>query len=175
MGLDVEEAARKFGFADAAACAAHLMHTDHGKTAIINMSMYQEDIDTVARLPYSIVISDSIYADTDTPHPRMYGSFPKILREYVRERGILTLEQAISKMTSLPARRMKLTGRGILAPGAFADVLMFDPARFRDRATFTQPTLLAEGLDLVLLGGVPVWEDGRYLDKAAGRCLTRAE
>lgn len=175
VGLDVEEAARKFGFADAAACAAHLMHTDHGKTAIINMSMCQEDIDTVARLPYSIVISDSIYADTDTPHPRMYGSFPKILREYVRERGILTLEQAIAKMTSLPARRMKLTGRGILAPGAFADVLMFDPARFRDRATFTQPTLLAEGLDLVLLGGVPVWEEGRYLGKAAGRCLTRME
>ena len=174
IGLNVEEAARKFGFADSAACAAHLMHTDKGKTAIINMSMCQDDIDTVARLPYSIVISDSIYADTDTPHPRMYGAFPKIIREYVRERSVLSLEQAIAKMTSLPARRMKLANRGVLAPGAFADVLIFDPARFRDRATFASPALCAEGMDLVLLNGIPVWQDGCLLDQSAGRCLLPA-
>lgn len=80
VGYTVEEAAGEFGFADAAACAAYLMHSDRGKTSIINRSMCQEDIDTVARLPYSMVISDSIYADTDTPHLRMYGSFPKIIR-----------------------------------------------------------------------------------------------
>ena len=106
------------------------MHTDNGKTAIINMSMCQEDIDTVARLPYSLVISDSIYADTDTPHPRMYGAFPKMIREYVRERHVLTLEQAIAKMTLMPAQRMKIKDRGILAPGAFADVLRLGAERF---------------------------------------------
>ncbi len=171
VGLNVAEAAEKFGFSDSAACAAHLMHTDNGKTAIINMSMCQEDIDAVARLPYSIVISDSIYADTDTPHPRMYGSFPKVLREYVRERRVLTLEQAVAKMTSLPAHRMNLADRGILAPGAFADVLIFDPARFRDRATFAQPTRLAEGLDWVFLNGTPVWREGSLLCGSAGRCI----
>ena len=71
------EAARDFGFEDPADCAAYLMHDEDGRTAIINMSMYQEDIDTVAKLPYSVVISDSIYADTNTPHPRMYGAFPR--------------------------------------------------------------------------------------------------
>ena len=172
IGLNVEEAAEKFGFADAAACAAHLMHTDGGKTAIINMSMCQDDIDTVARLPYSIVISDSIYADTDTPHPRMYGSFPKIIREYVRERGVLTLEQAVAKMTSLPARRMGLAGRGVLQAGAYADILMLDPARFCDRATFASPTLPAEGLDLALLNGETVWKDGAPTGVFAGRRLT---
>ena len=89
--MDMETAARQFGYEDAYALAAWLMHDESGKTAIINMSMCQEDIDTVAKLPYSIVISDSIYAETDTPHPRMYGAFPKILREYVKERHILTL------------------------------------------------------------------------------------
>lgn len=171
LGLTVEEAAKKFGFPDSASCAAHLMHTDNGKTAIINMSMCQEDIDTVARLPYSTIISDSIYADTDTPHPRMYGSFPKIIREYVNERHVLTLEQAIEKMTSRPARRMGLKDRGELRPGAYADLLIFDPDTFKDRATFSEPTLLAEGLSYALLNGVPVWQDGELLSHSAGRCL----
>lgn len=80
LGKDVTAAAKEFGFDDAASCAAYLMHDEDGKTAIINMSMCQEDIDAVAKLPYSVVISDAIYADTDTPHPRMYGAFPKIIR-----------------------------------------------------------------------------------------------
>lgn len=173
IGLSVEEAASKFGFCDSAACAAHLMHTDNGKTAIINMSMCQEDIDTVARLPYSIVISDSIYADTDSPHPRMYGAFPKIIREYVKERKILTLEQAISKMTWLPACRMKIKDRGALKPGFYADLLIFDPDEFRDRATFTESTLLAEGMDYVFLNGSLVWKKNHSLNQFAGRCLTK--
>lgn len=169
VGLTVEQAAEKFGFADSAACAAHLMHTDNGKTAIINMSMCQEDIDTVARLPYSLVISDSIYADTDTPHPRMYGAFPKIIREYVMERHVLTLEQAIAKMTSMPAQRMKIRDRGILSPGAFADVLIFSPDRFRDNATFAEPTKPASGLDYVFLNGTLVRQNDRTLCRSAGR------
>lgn len=144
------------------------MHTDNGKTAIINMSMCQEDIDTVARLPYSLVISDSIYADTDTPHPRMYGAFPKMIREYVRERHVLTLEQAIAKMTLMPAQRMKIKDRGILAPGAFADVLVFSPDRFCDNATFAEPAKLASGLDHVFINGTPVRQNDRQLCSSAG-------
>lgn len=168
VGLTVAQAAEKFGFSDSAACAAHLMHTDNGKTAIINMSMCQEDIDTVARLPYSLVISDSIYADTDTPHPRMYGAFPKMIREYVRERHVLTLEQAIAKMTLMPAQRMKIKDRGILAPGAFADVLVFSPDRFCDNATFAEPVKLASGLDHVFINGTPVRQNDRQLCSSAG-------
>ncbi|HIW81119.1 MAG TPA: amidohydrolase family protein, partial [Candidatus Acetatifactor stercoripullorum] len=126
---------------------------EKGKTAIINMSMCQDDIDTVARLPYSNIISDAIYADTDTPHPRMYGAFPKVLREYVGERKILTLEEALRKMTSQPADRMGLKDRGRLLVGAAADVLVFDSLQFKDRATYAEPAVYAQGLNYCIVNG----------------------
>ena len=152
-GKLMTDAAREYGFADAEALAAHLMHSEKGKTAIINMSMCQDDIDTVARLPYSNIISDAIYADTDTPHPRMYGAFPKVLREYVGERKILTLEEALRKMTSQPADRMGLKDRGRLLVGAAADVLVFDPLQFKDRATYAEPAVYAQGLNYCIVNG----------------------
>lgn len=169
LGMTVTEAAEAFGFEDAAACAAYLMHDEDGRTAIINMSMCQEDIDTVAKLPYSVVISDSIYADTNTPHPRMYGAFPKIIREYVKERGIYTMEEAIRKMTSLPAARMKLEGRGRLEEGCFADINIFDPGKFRDNATFSNPAVKAEGLSCCIINGCVALKDGVPLKGYHGR------
>lgn len=171
LGMTVTDAAEKYGFEDAAALAAFLMHDEQGKTAIINMSMCQDDIDAVAKLPYSCIISDAIYADTDTPHPRMFGAMPKVIREYVRERRLLTMQEAIHKMTCLPARRMALAGRGELAPGAFADVLLFDPERFADHATFANPARLSTGLDLMLVNGQKVIENDVLLTSAAGQCL----
>lgn len=171
LGMTVPEAAEKFGFEDSEALAAHLMHTENGKTAIINMSMCQDDIDTVARLPYAVIISDAIYADTDTPHPRMYGAFPKVIREYVRERGLFTLQEAIRRMTSLPAARMKIRGRGSLAVGNFADVLVFDPAVFRDHATFTDPAQLATGLVYCIVNGEIAVDHDRRTGVMAGRNL----
>ncbi len=168
LGKNVVQAAEEFGFEDAAACAAYLMHSENGKVAIINMSMCQEDIDTVARLPYSNVISDAIYADTDTPHPRMFGAFPKILREYVQERGIYTLQEAIRRMTSVPAARMKLTGRGSLQAGNFADINLFDPAEFRDHATFADPARPATGLALCLVNGKIAVQDSRIIQNNCG-------
>ena len=138
LGMTVTEAARTFGFEDAAACAAWLMHDEDGRTAIINMSMCQED---------------------------------KIIREYVRERGILTMEQAVMKMTSLPADRMKLEGRGRLAEGCYADVNIFDPARFRDNATFPDPARMAEGLWLCMVNGNVALRDGKPLGGYHGRNL----
>lgn len=171
QGLTVAEGAARFGFADAPALAAYLMHDEDGKTCIINRSMCPDDIDAIARLPYSAIISDAIYADTETPHPRMYGAMPRAIREYVRERGVLTMQEAIHKMTALPAARMGLAGRGRLEPGAFADVLVFDPERFTDRATYDDPARLAEGLELVLLNGEKVIENDVLRTRGAGRCL----
>lgn len=159
-GMIMTEAAEKFGYQDVEALAADIMHTEEGRTAVVNMSMCQDDIDYVAKLPYSSVISDSIYADTDSPHPRMYGAFPKIIREYVLERGIYTMEQAIHKMTSLPAARMKLEGRGTLTEGSFADILVFEAEKFRDHATFTDSARLATGLDYVIVNGEIAVKDG---------------
>lgn len=173
LGMNMVEAAERFGYADAEALAAHLMHSEAGKTAIINMSMCQDDIDTIARLPYSAVISDAIYADTDTPHPRMYGAMPKLLRQYVRERGVLTMEQAIHKMTLMPAQRMGLAGRGELKAGAYADIVMFDPARFSDHATFADPARPATGLDMLMINGRVAVRDDAVLLRDAGRCLRR--
>lgn len=171
LGLTVTEAAGRFGFEDEAACAAWLMHDEEGRTAIINMSMCQEDIDTVAKLPYSIVISDSIYADTNTPHPRLYGAFPKIIREYVRERGIYTMEEALAKMTSLPAKRMKLEGRGRLEVGCKADINVFHPEKFRDNATFSHPARLSEGLACCIVNGEVALEDGKPMKGYFGQNL----
>ena len=175
LGMTVTEAASRFGFEDAEAFAAYLMHTENGKTAIINMSMCQEDIDAVARLPYSNIISDSIYAETDTPHPRMFGAFPKVIREYVRERGLLTMEEAVRKMTSQPAARMKLQGKGILKEGMDADVLVFDPAVFTDHATFADPAKYASGLDWCILGGTIAVDHDEVVCRSAGRLLLAAE
>lgn len=171
LGMRMTEASERFGFADAEELAAHLMHSEDGRTAIINMSMSQEDIDTVARLPYSNFISDAIYAKTDTPHPRMYGAFPKVIREYVGERHLLPLEEAIRKMTSQPAARMKLAGKGILREGMDADVLVFDPENFRDHATFTEPAKLSTGLDYSIIGGQIVVDHGRIVTRNAGKSI----
>ena len=128
-------------------------------------------IDAVARLPWSNVISDAIYAKTDTPHPRMFGAFPKVLREYVAERGLYSLPEAIKRMTSQPAARMNLVGRGSLVEGNWADVLVFDPAVFRDNATFTSPTNPATGLDWCIVNGQVVLEHDCRTDTFSGMCL----
>lgn len=175
VGLDIETAAGRFGFSDGAALAAHLMHTDGGRTAIINMSMCREDIETVARLPYSCVISDALYAGAASPHPRLYGAFPKVIREFVRARGVLSLEEAVHKMSGLPASRLNLKRRGLVKPGYFADLLAFDPGTFRDEARYEAPKKLARGLSLMLVNGkISVRDDG-LLPGAFGRIIRKGE
>lgn len=171
LGLSVQEAAERFGFADAAALAAHLMHSENGQTAIINLSMDPQDVDAIARLPYSCLISDAIYADTDTPHPRMYGAFPKFYADFVRERHILSPEAAIAKMTSMPAARMQLNGRGLLRPGSFADVLAFDPAVFGSEATFSSPAHMATGVRALWVNGEQRIENDRLTGHSSGAAI----
>lgn len=171
LGLSVTEAAGRFGFDGPVELAAHLMHTDGGRTCIINLSMDPQDVDEIARLPYSIVISDSIYADTDTPHPRLYGAFARLISDFVRERGVLCLEQAVRKMTSLPAARMNLRGRGALKAGNFADIVVFDPEKTGSDATYAQPARYAHGVALMLINGrVRVRED-RLSGEPSGRAI----
>ncbi|HEX3274310.1 MAG TPA: amidohydrolase family protein, partial [Gemmatimonadales bacterium] len=95
----------------------------------------------------------------------------RILRKYVREERLLTLEDAVRKFSSLPAQRMRLADRGVLKAGMWADVVIFDPATVRDRATFAQPNQLSEGMQWVLVNGVPVIEDGRATGRLPGKVL----
>ncbi len=152
-GLTVTDAAQKFGFDDAEALAAYLMYDEAGQTSIINLSMHPDDVDAVARLPYASVISDALYADSDTPHPRKFGAMPRLWTDFVRARHVLAPEEAIRKMTRMPAERLGLKGRGTLAAGGFADVLAFEPDAFRDCATYSSPTRPAQGVRALYING----------------------
>jgi N-acyl-D-amino-acid deacylase len=108
------------------------------------------------------------------PHPRAYGTFPRILRKYVREEKKLTLEDAIRKFSSFPAERMKLTDRGVLKAGMWADIVVFDPGTVRDLATYDNPNQLSQGMEYVLVNGVPVIDQGKMTGALPGRVLRGA-
>lgn len=133
--------------------------------------MSDEDVTRILSHPLAMIGSDGLPHDR-FPHPRLWGAFPRVLAHYGRERGLLTLEQAVHKMTGLTAQRFGLRDRGVLRTGAAADLVLFDPTRFADRADYAAPTLPAEGLDSVWVNGRLAWHQGRLLARA-GRVLTR--
>lgn len=171
QGLDLSAIAARCGDADEAACMARLLCEEEGRAGIIVMSMSPKDVDLVAQLPYAAVISDALYGAPDHPHPRLYGSFARVLCDFALRRGVLTLAEAVHKMTGFTARRFGLDDRGVLRPGLRADINVFDPANVRDTATFAAPKALAEGMDLVLLGGAPAWQNGARVPGAKAGVL----
>ncbi|MDR1533067.1 MAG: amidohydrolase family protein [Clostridiales bacterium] len=170
LGKNLTEAADLAGYENPADLAADLI-AGGGNVGIILMSMCQADVDAVARLPYTALISDSLYSVTEHPHPRLYGAFPKFLREYVFERKVCSFGQAIQKMTAMPAKRLGLKDRGRLLAGCRADVLVFDPRAFTDCADFTAARP-AENMKFVILNGEVVWR-GALLEGRAGKLLKR--
>ncbi len=105
------------------------------------------------------------------PHPRSYGTFPRVLGHYVRERKVLKLEEAVRKMTSFPARRLGLNDRGSIREGMKADIVVFDPARVRDTATLDNPKQYPEGIQIVIVNGEIVFENGAMTAARPGRVL----
>jgi dihydroorotase/N-acyl-D-amino-acid deacylase len=105
------------------------------------------------------------------PHPRAYGTFPRVLRKYVREENKLSLEDAIRKFSALPAQRMRLTDRGVLKQDMWADIVIFDPEKIRDLATFDSPNQLSVGMDYVLVNGVPVIDEAKMTGALPGKVL----
>ena len=122
--------------------------------------------------PFQMVGSDAIYSK-GLPHPRARGTFPRVLGNFVREEGWLTLEDAIRRMTSFPAERYGLKDRGVIRPGAAADLVVFDPETVTDHATYENGTLLSEGIDYVTVNGTLVLDDGEMCDTTPGRVLRR--
>ena len=138
-------------------------------------SMNETDMEAFAALPWVATASDAGIAlpeDGPATHARFYGTFPRKIRRYALERGILSVEDAVRSMTSLPAQIMRLRDRGLLREGFAADVVVFDLERIRDVATFFQPHQYAEGIDYVLVNGVPVVDGGRATGRLPGRVLT---
>jgi N-acyl-D-aspartate/D-glutamate deacylase len=134
--------------------------------------MDQKDIDTIACLHWTCLISDSLYNKTANPHPRLHGAFPKFLREYVREKHTLTMEEAVRKMTLAPAERMGLKNRGKIAIGMAADLLVFDPDDFTDNANYSNSTSAATGMGAVILNGQVALNKNTFYNKN-GRVVSR--
>jgi N-acyl-D-amino-acid deacylase len=128
------------------------------------------------RHPQTMIASDGRLSRPGDghPHPRAYGTFPRVLGRYVRDEKVLTLEQAVNKMTGMPAARLGLRDRGVLRTGAYADVVVFDPARVADRATFEAPHQYPVGVEFVLVNGVLAVDGERFVDARAGRVLRRS-
>jgi N-acyl-D-amino-acid deacylase len=152
---------------------------DEAFTMVGMFIMDEPDVSLALRQPWVSICNDSQGSALDGvlgrehPHPRAFGTFPRILRKYVREEKLLPLEDAIRKFTSLPAGRMRFADRGVLKAGMWADVVVFDPETVRDLATFDQPNQLSEGMRFVLVNGVPVIEEGKMTNALPGKVLTR--
>ena len=146
-----------------------------GASAIYHV-LDDADVERIMRYPHTMIASDGrlVRPGEGHPHPRWYGTFPRVLGRYVRERHVLTLEEAVHKMTGMPAKRLGLRDRGQVAEGMYADLVVFDPATVEDRATFENPHQYPVGIDYVLVNGVAVVDGGKFTDARAGRVLRRA-
>ena len=150
---------------------------DSARTGRIVFAMNENDLTIAMAQPWVSFCTDAGVRAPEgplsegRPHPRGFGTFPRILRRYVREEKIMSLEEAIRKMTSLPAQRVGLRERGILKPGFYADVVVFDAVSVTDKATFEDPAQYSEGIDFVFVNGQPVWEKGKFTGNLPGMVL----
>ncbi len=154
-----------------------LLIEDHALTSVAVFGMSEPDVSLALQQPWVSIDNDSSGTSPEGilgqehPHPRAYGTFPRILRKYVREEHKLTLEDAIRKFSALPAQRMRFTDRGVLKTGMCADIVIFDPAKIHDVATFENPNQLSEGMEYVLVNGVPVIDHSEMTGALPGKVL----
>ena len=176
QGKTLAEVARLWG-KDPIDTIFDILVQDRAFTGVAVFGMSEPDIVLALQQPWVSVDNDSSGTAPDGvlgkehPHPRAYGTFPRILRKYVREEKKLRLEEAIRKFTALPAQRMRLTDRGVLKQGMWADVAIFDPEQVRDVATFEDPNQLSQGMEYVLVNGVPVIAAGKATNALPGQVL----
>lgn len=165
------EKGRSTSFEDAAETALEIV-ANGGASAIFH-AISEDDVARIMRDPLTMIASDGgvVVYKRGAPHPRNYGTFARVLGVYVRDKHVLSWEEAIRKMTSLPAMRLKLYDRGVLRPGMKADIVIFDAATVRDRATFADPHQYAEGFSYVLVNGGVVLDNGKMTDARTGQIL----
>jgi N-acyl-D-amino-acid deacylase len=146
---------------------------DQGGAQMVYHSMGDEDVERIMRYPNTAFGSDGSIREfgVGKPHPRSYGTNARVLARYVREKNVLTLEDAIRRMTSLPARTFSLKERGLIKPGMAADLVLFDPARVEDKATFADPHQYSEGFDAIIVNGKVAVENGKLTEARAGKVV----
>ncbi len=176
-GKSVAEIGRLWG-KNPADAAWDLVLQARGRVAAVYFQMNETDIETALRRPWVSIGSDGGAAqaagqvdDSHLAHPRSYGTFPRIIARYVRDRGVLSLEDAVRKMSGWPAGRLGLTERGLIKERFWADIVVFDLKTIQDRATFDQPTQFPSGIDYVVVNGVIVVDEGRHTGSRPGRVL----
>jgi N-acyl-D-amino-acid deacylase len=167
-GRELAALAQEWGISQEEACA----RLQPG--GAIYFTMDEADVRRVLAFEHTMIGSDGLPHDSH-PHPRLWGTFARVLGHYSREEKLFALEEAVRRMTGLPAARFGLAGRGRLAAGAYADVTVFDPATVIDRATFEAPTTPAAGIHLVLVNGQAVWREGAATGARPGRTLRRQQ
>ncbi|HZS46635.1 MAG TPA: D-aminoacylase [Blastocatellia bacterium] len=178
-GKRISEIAKMMGKSDEIDALFDLVIADNAQTGAIYFLMNEDDVKLAMKQPWVSVGIDHGEVATTGPlaegnaHPRGYGSFPRILGKYVREEHVLTLEEAIRKMTSLAANRVRLQDRGMLKPGFYADVVVFDPNAIHDVATFENPNQLSVGMHYVIINGQIVVDDGKQATALPGKPLRR--
>lgn len=163
-GMDLDVIARRLGVSMEDAVDRLL------PAGAIYFLMDEADVRRVLAFAQTMIGSDGMPHDS-APHPRLWGTFPRVLGHYCRDLGLFSLEEAVHKMTGLAARHFRLPGRGVLCEGAFADITVFDADRIADRATWAAPTLRAEGIDTVIVNGQRAWQAGRSLGVRSGRVV----
>jgi len=175
IGWSIAKIGQEHGI-DAADAALDVLAAHGGSVTIVNHAMSEDDVRTVLAHPWVSVASDGwmlASAGIGRPHPRSFGTFPRVLGRYVRDQGVLALEEAIRKMTSLPASRIGVTDRGSLMVGAAADVVVLRPDSIRDTSTYDDPWQLAQGVRTVLVNGTPALLDGEITGRRGGRLVEK--
>ncbi len=174
-GLNLEAILSQRGWPLTAESAADLIIDleKKGGAQAVFFQMDEADVEAFLRLPWVMIGSDGELQKIGQgrPHPRSYGTFPRVLARYVREKEILSLPEAIQKMTSYPAQVLRLPDRGLVRPGLAADLVVFDPQTISDTATFDNPHSFSQGLTAVLVNGQVVWENGRPTGRRPGKIL----
>ena len=177
-GMHLAQAAEITG-KDAVDALLDLLVEEELAVSMVHFTQCEEDVTTVMASAHSMFGTDASARarsgplSRGKPHPRAYGTFPRVLARYVREQGVIGLPTAIMKMTSLPAAKMGLAGRGRIAPGCCADLVIFDPDSVEDRATYAEPHQISEGIAYVIVNGTVAVDGGHVTAERAGRVLRR--
>jgi N-acyl-D-amino-acid deacylase len=169
-GLSIPQIAEARGLQDPVDAACDLLIEEELAVGMISFGLSEEDVVTIMQHPAVSVITDSLLGG-GKPHPRTYGTYPRILGRYVRDQQILRLEEAIRKMTSLPAQNLRLRTKGLLAAGYDADIVVFDPHTIRETATYEDPRKFPIGIHWVLVNGVPAVARGELTGERPGRTI----
>lgn len=165
-GRDLSDVAAEMGLSEEAAIDALV------PAGGIYFMMDESDVERILSASDAMIGSDGVPMDAH-PHPRLWGSFTRVIGHYARDRALFSIEEAVRRMTSLPARQFRLADRGVIAPGAFADLVLFDPATIADAATFANPKRPSLGIASVWVNGAEVWDGAAATAARPGRVLAR--